>query len=404
MRQGYILALQRSFDTLGQLNSFSGRSAKIHILFPGGFFSPCFVLGPSASAVRLHRSRERPMSLKYQGKFLFGEFQVDLSQRVCLRLGQTVALGPKTFDVLAYLVQNAQRVVSKDELLLAVWPNSNVEESNLSQHVFLLRKALSSGQLGGKVIVTVPGRGYQFTQPVKELPPQGFNTAQNLIFRSVESVTRVVVEEERGKDLSSLRQQIARPVIEAVPAAAKALPVPVETRKTDFYWAVLAALAVLVGLAGFLGWRALHPNPTARVDAVLVELDNRTGDADFDGALQQALQIDIEQSRVVNLLSGDKIRETLAQMQQPGTTHLTPALAREVCERNNAQVILSSTLSRLGSEFVLLLTAESCASGQQLAGARVVATSKEKVLPALDSAASQLRRKLGDSAGTPGVF
>ena len=121
------------------------------------------------------------MTLKTQGTYLFGDFQVNLAQRVLLCQGQAIALGPKTFDLLVYLVRNAQRVVSKDELLDAVWPNAHVEESNLSQHVFLLRKALAVGKSGEKPIVTVPGRGYQFTPPVREGPADGFATERHLV-------------------------------------------------------------------------------------------------------------------------------------------------------------------------------------------------------------------------------
>src|ERR1700744_1911610 len=72
---------------------------------------------------------------------------------------QPVALAQKTFDLLLYLVDHRERVVSKDELLEALWPKLVVEESNLTQQIFLLRKALSRHASGQKIIETVPGRG-----------------------------------------------------------------------------------------------------------------------------------------------------------------------------------------------------------------------------------------------------
>ena len=336
------------------------------------------------------------MTLKTQGTYLFGDFQVNLAQRVLLCQGQAIALGPKTFDLLVYLVRNAQRVVSKDELLDAVWPNAHVEESNLSQHVFLLRKALAVGQSGEKPIVTVPGRGYQFTPRVREVSADGFATGRHLVLHAVESITRVVVEEEE------MDSDDDGPALEGdgVPAeSVLSLPASSDLRRIHLWWWGGAALLALAGAGGLLGWRWLHPGPVVAMDAVLVEAENRTGDADFDGALQRAVRIDVEQSPFVNLLPGEKIRQTLEQMQQPAGMKLTPALAREVCERNNAQVMLSAALSRLGSEYVLMLTAESCESGKQVAGAKVVAATKEKVLPALDAAASKLRQQLGASSG-----
>ena len=80
--------------------------------------------------------------------------------------GAFVSLKPKTFDLLVYLVTHAGRVVTKEELLSALWPDSYIEERNLSQHVFLLRKALAVQSVGDRLIATIPGRGYQFTAQV----------------------------------------------------------------------------------------------------------------------------------------------------------------------------------------------------------------------------------------------
>jgi len=70
---------------------------------------------------------------------------------------------PKAFDLLLYFVQNPDRVISKDELLKAVWADSFVEEGNLTQNVFLLRKALAQKSEDSGLIVTIPRKGYQFT-------------------------------------------------------------------------------------------------------------------------------------------------------------------------------------------------------------------------------------------------
>ncbi len=72
----------------------------------------------------------------------FGEFRLDPQSRVLRRAGTPVPLTPKAFDVLLQLVQNGGRVVTKDELMKAVWPDSFVEESNLTQTIFMVRKAL----------------------------------------------------------------------------------------------------------------------------------------------------------------------------------------------------------------------------------------------------------------------
>src|ERR1017187_4583252 len=96
--------------------------------------------------------------------YRFDEFEMDPSRRVLARNDAPIALSPKAFEVLKYLLLNPGRVVTKEELLHAVWPDSYVEESNLAQHISWLRKALKDRS---GCIVTIPGRGYQLTARVQ---------------------------------------------------------------------------------------------------------------------------------------------------------------------------------------------------------------------------------------------
>lgn len=99
----------------------------------------------------------------------FAGHRVDPLARVLLRGQDQIPIPPKAFDILLVLLQHRDRVVEKDELMKAVWPDSFVEEGNLSQNVFILRKALSDGQDSQRYIVTVPGRGYRFNGDVIEV-------------------------------------------------------------------------------------------------------------------------------------------------------------------------------------------------------------------------------------------
>lgn len=98
----------------------------------------------------------------------FGPFRLDPVKRLLLREGEAVPLTPKTFEVLVALVENSHRVLEKSELMTAVWPDSFVEESNLTQSVFMLRKALGENSAEHRYIVTVPGRGYRFVAGVSQ--------------------------------------------------------------------------------------------------------------------------------------------------------------------------------------------------------------------------------------------
>lgn len=98
--------------------------------------------------------------------FEFGDFRVDEAARVLFRRGAPVPLMPKAFDTLLFLVTHADRVVTKAELLDAVWPGAVVEEANLTQNVSVARKALGESPRDHRYIVTVPGRGYRFAAAV----------------------------------------------------------------------------------------------------------------------------------------------------------------------------------------------------------------------------------------------
>lgn len=112
----------------------------------------------------LQRSGEDQTQVLYE----FSEFRLDPGQRILIRNGEPVTLTPKVFDTLVFLVQNSGRVLEKDELMKALWPESFVEEGNLSQNIFVLRKTLGD-ENGSAFIKTIPRRGYKFVAPVKLL-------------------------------------------------------------------------------------------------------------------------------------------------------------------------------------------------------------------------------------------
>jgi DNA-binding winged helix-turn-helix (wHTH) protein/tetratricopeptide (TPR) repeat protein len=108
----------------------------------------------------------QPPAVAYE----FGPFRLERDRRRLLRDGEPLALTAKVFETLLALVENAGRVVDKEELIARVWPDIVVEEGNLTQNVFLLRKLLGEAPGEHSYIATVPRRGYQFVAPVREAP------------------------------------------------------------------------------------------------------------------------------------------------------------------------------------------------------------------------------------------
>jgi eukaryotic-like serine/threonine-protein kinase len=120
---------------------------------------------PQRGADRFNTMNGEEIDLSYE----FGPFRLEPATRRLLREGEALPLTPKAFDTLLLLVQNYERVVEKEEVLRRVWPDAVVEESNLAQNVFTLRKALGDTPEGARFIATVPRRGYRFVAPVTAL-------------------------------------------------------------------------------------------------------------------------------------------------------------------------------------------------------------------------------------------
>ena len=116
----------------------------------------------------------------------FGPYQFDLSKRVLTRSGETISLTPKAADILGRLVTKAGQLVEKDELLKEVWPDTFVEEANLTQHIFALRRALGDERAGPKYIETVTRRGYRFIAGVRVVDDNHRSNGQAIVHSSQE--------------------------------------------------------------------------------------------------------------------------------------------------------------------------------------------------------------------------
>src|SRR6266478_5055090 len=110
--------------------------------------------------------KERESSLADGYLHRFSQFALDSRKRTVSRADSPVSLTPKAFDVLLFLVQNPNRLVTKEELLLAVWGETFVEEGNLTQYISHLRRALGDNSEDARMIVTIARKGYQFTANV----------------------------------------------------------------------------------------------------------------------------------------------------------------------------------------------------------------------------------------------
>jgi eukaryotic-like serine/threonine-protein kinase len=165
-------------------------------------------------------------------------------------------------------------------------------------------------------------------------------------------------------------------------------------RRFAVAFTVAAALALAAGGIYYRSHRSRHVIDKNTV--VLADFDNTTGESVFDDALKTALTLSLNQSPSWNVLPENRLLETIKLMRRENT-RLKPELAREVCQRTASSVYITGSIDRLGSKYVLELKALNCQSDELLAQEQFTPDRKERVLSALGSAASTLRRKLGES-------
>ena len=247
------------------------------------------------------------------------------------------------------LVEHPGEVVTREELRQRLWSSETFVdfEHGLNAGVMRLRRALGDSAENPHYIETLPRHGYRLMVPVE-----------------------------------------SQPVTPAIPRAS--------VRKI---LVVVAVLLIAVGSMGLFYFRLRSATiRLADMDTiVLSDFDNKTGDPIFDDTLKQGLSVQLEQSPFLDLVSEPKVNETLTLMGRPVGNKLTPEIAREVCQRTGSKAMLTSSIARLGSQYVIGLKAVNCDTGDMLADAQEQAVGEEAVLNALDRAALRLRSKLGES-------
>jgi serine/threonine protein kinase len=172
--------------------------------------------------------------------------------------------------------------------------------------------------------------------------------------------------------------------------------------KFSRWWTIFGAAILLIGLV--LVARLFYPHKvhalTDKDTIVLADFTNSTGDPVFDGTLRQGMMVQLEQSPFLSMVTDERIQKTLTLMGQPGDTKLTPAIARELCQRTASAAVLDGSIASLGSQYVLGLRAVDCRTGESIDAEQAQAARKEDVLNALSQVASRLRGRLGESLAT----
>ena len=295
----------------------------------------------------------------------FGPYEADFDEGALRKFGLPVKLQGKPLAVLSVLVENAGKIVSREDLRRSLWPDNTFVDfdKNLSTAVNKLRDALCDSADDAKYIETVPRRGYRFRAAVERVAP---------------------AEPEKATPLREIRT-----------------PPSIDRTKLWKRIGLPAAVVFVALVAAVLYDYARQTKPLSEKDTVVLgDFDNSAGDPVFDDTLKTALAVSLRQSPFLNVLPDSQVAATLKLMTRPGDAKLTPDVAREICLRAGSKAYLTEAIGRLGSEYVLELKAVNCKNGSTLGEEQVKAMSRDKVLSALGRAAVNLRGELGESLAT----
>ncbi|MGA9039118.1 MAG: protein kinase [Terriglobales bacterium] len=182
-----------------------------------------------------------------------------------------------------------------------------------------------------------------------------------------------------------------------------AIPPAAQSSKRGIWIALAALLVVAVGLGIFFHYRKSQ-SLTEKDSILLTDFVNTTGDAVFDGTLNQALAVQLEQSPYLNLVPESRIQESLQFMGRKPDEHITSDVGREICLRDGIKAMMTGSIASLGNHYVITLAATNAQTGDSLGREQVEADSKEQVLKSLDQAASNLRQKMGESLASVQQF
>ena len=261
------------------------------------------------------------------------------------------------------------------------------------------------GKTAGAIIEAILTRTPASARTVNpQIPPQleeiinkCIEKDRNLRYPTAAAVRSDLQQLKRVSDSGQIISSAA-----VAPAAASAMSA--SPRPSRFGWKTVAGIsAFLVALLAIAGWlyntRRAHALTQADT-VVLANFTNKTGDPVFDETLRQGLAAQLQQSPFLSLVSDQRIQEELRLMGISPETKWSPAVVGDLCQRLESKAYLSGTISSIGSQYVIGVSAVNCRTGDSVAQQQVTANGKEAVLSALDKASIKLREQLGESLKT----
>jgi DNA-binding winged helix-turn-helix (wHTH) protein/Tfp pilus assembly protein PilF len=299
----------------------------------------------------------------------FGPFEWDSESLELRRAGERVRIQMQPLQLLAVLLERPGQVVTRQELQKRLWPGDTFVdfEDGLNTAIKKLREALGDGKENPQFIETAPRHGYRFIAQVK-----------------------IVEAAHPNGDRAAAR----------APAAEYA-GAPGVSSKTHSRYKLWIALGVAVVSAGGLAAWLTHSRPAfsfAPRDTVLVsDFENGTGESQLDDALRTAFIVSLEQSQHFNVFPRARIGSVLQLMGKPDDAKITPALGREICQRENIRGLIACSIARTGQEYALSAELIDPQTGTTVRSYSERVHGEDHILEALDRISGEARADLGES-------
>jgi eukaryotic-like serine/threonine-protein kinase len=299
----------------------------------------------------------------------FGAFELDLSTGELRSIeapdpdnpgpDNKVLLREQVFQVLRMLLERDGKILTREEVKSRLWANDTVVDfdQSINATIKALRRALGDSADNPRYVETLGRRGYRLMPAIEH----------------VESARGIASEE-----------------------------VTAEAHPTRGHWLQVLAAGTLLAVGALGVWRydvyrrriTLAPTDTI----VLADIDNRTSDPVFDGALNTALRYEMDQTPYLNLLGLDKTYGTMEQLKLASTSRITPEIARQICNKTNSKMVIADSIADAGNGYHLEIRALDCGSGATLAEVGTDIGARNQVVHELGAAGVRLRRKLGEPA------
>lgn len=274
--------------------------------------------------------------------YRFGRFELEPAERRLSEAGTPIALTPKVFDTLVLLVERAGHVVSKDELMKALWPRGYVDESNLTKHIWLIRRALGDGEDESGFIETVPKVGYRFVAPVtvgEDLPAPA------------------------APPLAPAPPASATPAVDAGVTAMPSAPAAGAVARTGRHGILGRPVVLLTALATALlvlgvGWRLARspsapapPSHRGRTVALVgfSNLSRNPKDAWLAPALSEMLGAELSVAENLQVLPDELVRDASSDLSAPAAGGYSPATLARLRQRLGADYAVSGSYLVNGS-------------------------------------------------------